>query len=250
MSETKEQYVDYRSHIYERYASNFQDAKEEFDNNAAERWGRAYRYYYRNWLPQDKSSQIVDLACGGGFTLYFFKSLGFDNVQGVDISPEQVALSRQVTADVHEANILDFLWSHKGEFDVITGLDIIEHFHKPEVLEFIDRCHAALKSGGRLILQTPNADSMWGTVHRYNDFTHEVGFNPNALGRLLKLYGYENVEAREQGPVPSIYNVKSGIRYMVWQSIRLGLKIWNLAETGNTGGGVFTRNLLISGIKK
>jgi 2-polyprenyl-3-methyl-5-hydroxy-6-metoxy-1,4-benzoquinol methylase len=86
-------------------------------------------------------------------------------------------------------------------FDLITGFDVIEHLHKPEVLRFLDAAFRALRPGGRLVLQTPNADSPWGTMHRYNDFTHEVCFNPNALSRLLKLAGFDQVEAREAGPV-------------------------------------------------
>ena len=63
---------DYRSRIYENYASNFQDAKKTFDEETAWNWGRAQRHYLRQWLPTDKSARIVDLACGGGKLLYFF----------------------------------------------------------------------------------------------------------------------------------------------------------------------------------
>ena len=151
--------------------------------------------------------------------------------------------------DVREQNVLEFLEANRGAFDLITGLDIVEHFSKPEVLRFLDGCFSALKPGGRLILQTPNADSPWGTVHRYNDFTHEVCFNPNALNRLLALAGFTRIEARETGPVAFGYSLKSSVRFMIWQTIRAGLKLWNLAETGGAGSGVFTRVFLISAIK-
>lgn len=239
----------YRTRIYENYATNFQDASKTFDKEVAWHWGRGYRYYLRHWLPEDKSAKIVDLACGGGKLLYFFKRMGYTNITGVDISPEQVKLARQVTPDVEEANVLDWLESHPASFDLITGLDIIEHFHKPEVLRFLDACCSTLKPDGRLILQTPNADSPWGTVLRYGDFTHEVGFNPNVLSKLLALVGFKEIESCEQGPVPTGHSLKSSIRYLIWQTIRTGLKLWNLAETGDAGSGVFTRVFLISGIK-
>lgn len=241
---------EYRARIYERYATNFQDAPKDFDPGAAWNWGRAYRYYLRDWLPENKESSVLDVACGGGKLLYFFSRMGFANVTGVDISPEQVQLAKQVTPDVREANVLDYLEANPESFDLITGLDIVEHFHKMEVLRFLDACFAALKPGGRLILQTPNADSPWGTIHRYNDFTHEVGFNPNALSRLLNLCGFTNIRAREQGPVPLGHSIASTIRYLIWQSIRVGMKVWNLAETGGAGSGVFTRVFLISGEKR
>ncbi len=239
----------YRTRIYECYATNFQDAPENFDSKSAWHWGRTYRCYLRDWLPENKESEILDMACGGGRLLYFFQRMGFVNVTGVDISPEQVRLAKQVVPDVHEANVLDYLEANPERFDLITGFDIVEHFHKPEVLRFLDACFTALKPGGRLVLQTPNADSPWGMAIRYGDFTHETGFNSNALARLLKLSGFTDIKAREQGPVPLGHSFASTIRYMIWQSIRMGMKVWNLAETGSAGSGVFTRVFLISGKK-
>jgi len=241
--------TNYRTRIYGNYARNFQGAPKTFDRHAAWQWGRAQRYYLHDWLPQDKSARIVDLACGGGKLLYFFKRMGYSNISGVDISPEQVELARQVTPDVDEASVLDWLEAHSDSIDLITGYDIIEHFHKNEVLRFLEACHGALKRGCRLVLQTPNADSPWGTVHRYNDFTHEVGFNPNALSCLLALTGFKDIESRETGPIALGHSLKSSVRYLIWQTIRAGLKLWNLAETGNTGSGVFTRVFLISAEK-
>lgn len=241
--------TDYRERIYESYATNFQDAPPQFNIAAAWRWGRAYRYHLRDWLPNRKESDILDLACGGGKLLYFYKRMGFVNFSGVDISPEQVKLSLQVTSNVAEANILDFLASKPNTYDLISGFDIIEHFHKPEVMRFLDLSYGALKPGGRLILQTCNADSPWGGVHRYGDFTHELSFNHNSLSRLLNLVGFTSIESREQKPIPLGHSVLSSGRYIIWQAIRAGLKIWNLAETGDAGSGVFTRIFLISGVK-
>ncbi len=243
MSETG---TDYRARIYERYASRFQSASETFDVGAARRWGRSYRHYLRGWLPADPDAPILDVACGGGRLLQFFRDGGYRDVHGVDVSPEQVALARQVTHNVVQADVLDYLAGQPARFDLITGLDIVEHFGKGETLRFLDLCYAALRPGGRLVLQTPNAESPWGTHHRYNDLTHELGFNPNALSRLLAMVGFETIEAREMGPVPFGYSFNSTLRWFVWQAIRAGLKVWNLAETGDAGSGVFTRVFLIS----
>ncbi len=240
----------YRSRIYEGYAVNFQDTQAVFNARAASHWGQAYDYYFRGWLPANKSARIADLACGGGRLLHFFKERGFNDLCGCDISSDQVELAKQVIPEVVHVSVLDFLEANRRQFDLITGLDIAEHFYKDEVFRFLDGCFEALRPGGRLILQTSNAESPWGALHRYDDFTHEVCFSPNALLRLLRVSGFKEVKAREQGPVPWGYSLFSTIRYSIWQAIRFGLGLWNVIETGGPGSGVFTRVFLISGVRK
>jgi len=239
----------YRSRIYDRYASVFQDATETFDPVAAARWGRAYEYYLRGWLPPRRDAAIADLACGDGKLLRFFSRRGYTNLAGVDISPEQVDLARQVAPRVACGDVLSFLADHRDAFDLIVALNVIEHFQKNEIIALLEACLAALKPGSRLIVQTPNAESPWGTHLRYDDFTHEIAFGPNPLTRLLTLCGARDITCRESGPVPYGYSAKSAIRWLTWQVIRAGLKLYNLAEMGSVGSGIYTRVFFVSCIK-
>lgn len=238
-----------REVIYTRYGHDFQDAGDIFDASAAERWGKAYRWYLRGWLPEHKGAAIAELACGYGRLLYFLKQIGFTNLCAVDISPDQVALARQVTCNVDQANVLDWLAERKQQFDSIIALDLVEHFTRIEVLRFLDLCFCALKPGGRLILQTLNADSPFGLQHRYGDITHEWAFNTNQLTRLLRRAGFAEVQPREQGPVPWGYSFASTGRWVVWRAIRAGLQVWNLAETGAPLPAL-TRIFLFSGVRR
>jgi SAM-dependent methyltransferase len=240
----------YRDRLYANYGHDFQDAGETFDREGALRWARGCSYHLRDWIPESKEARILDLACGSGRLLFVFSEQGFKDLSGVDISPDQVLLARQVTPNVRQESVLDHLENNPESYDLITGYDIVEHFNKDEVLRFLDGCFGALQPGGRLILQTPNGDSPWGTSLRYGDFTHEVCFTPNSLIRLLRLVGFGHIEVREAGPVPWGSSLISSGRYLIWQLIRAGLRIWNLAETGSAGTGVWTRVFLISGIKK
>lgn len=235
----------YRSKIYASYASRFQDAGDEFEARAAEAWGRPYDRYLRGWLPTDRNAAIIDVACGGGRALFFLKRRGYTRVEGIDISPEQVHLARQVLSAVSVGNVTDYLSSRHESFDLAIGLDFIEHLQKDEILRFLEVSFGSLRMGGMLILQTPNADSPFVASSRYNDLTHETCFNPNSLGRLMRLCGYTLVEAREAGPVP--HGLVSSLRWLTWQAIRQGLRLYNLAEMGTIGSDVFTRNFLIAG---
>jgi SAM-dependent methyltransferase len=234
-----------RQSIYSSYGKDFQDATGYFDVASAERWGKAYFWYFRGWLPREKDARIAELACGSGKLLHFFKRNGYSRIRGVDISPDQIALARQTGLEVTQANALDWLSGFQREFDLIVSLDLVEHFTREEALRFLELCFSALKPGGRLILQTPNADSPFGLQHRYNDITHEWAFNPNQLSRLLRRAGFVDAKPREQGPVPWGYSVRSMARWITWRVIRAGLQVWNLAETGSRLP-VLTRVFLIT----
>lgn len=239
--------TDYRTRIYKEYASRMQSAATVFDESEAMRWGCAYDTFLKGWIPREKDAAILDVACGGGKLLHFFKSRGYTDLQGVDVSPEQVRLSSQVINDVTQENAIEYIEKRSGAFDLIIGLDIVEHFQKSEVLKFLDASYGALRPRGRIILQTPNAGSPWGMMVRYGDFTHEVAFCPNSLKRLLFLCGFSEIESREPSPV--VHGVASLGRYLIWKVIRVGLTIYNLAETGSRGSDIYTRTFLISGRK-
>lgn len=240
----------YRNRIYEKYASVVQGTGALFDTRDAARRGPAYQYYLREWLPGSKDAAILDAACGGGGVLHFLKACGYRNLSGVDISREQVKLARQVVPKVFEGNLLSFLEEHVGIYDLITGLDIVEHMKKDEALRFLDFCYAALKPSGRLILQTPNAESPMAGAVRYGDFTHEICFTAHSLSNLMQLSGFKEIETREQLPVPYGYSFFSTMRFALWRCLRLLVKGWNIIETGQPGSGIYTRVFLISGVKQ
>lgn len=237
--------ISYRERIYNVYASGVQGSGVVFDAVTAESWGRAYATYLERWLPLDPGATILDAACGGGRLLHFLKTRGYRRLTGVDVSAEQVALARQVVDDVAQADVHNFLARNLGKFDLVLGLDIIEHLNKDEVLGFLDGCREALKPGGRLVLQTPNGESPSGGAVRYADFTHEVCFTPHSLRVVLDLCGYRAIEARECGPVA--HGLPSAVRAVVWRLMRLGRMASSLIETGSAGSGVYTRVFLMSG---
>lgn len=239
----------YRVQLYANYGQQFQDTPIQFDVQAARRWGRYRRYQLRGWLPAERSARILDVACGRGWLIHTFIEMGYNNVHGVDISPDQVAHAQQVTPNVTQGNILEFLAEHPREFDLITGFDIVEHLHKDEVIRLLDLSYRALSPGGGLILQTPNAAGPWGGYYFFNDLTHEVGFNTNLLSRLMRMVGFEEVSARECDPPLWGNTAVSTVRAVLWRLLRLFFMAWSLIEIGTTDARVFTRNLVIRGVK-
>jgi len=246
MNDKRSSETGYRAQIYQSYGYGGAGQSETMNPAEVDDWGKAYTYYLRGWLPANRDAIIVDVGCGTGRLLTLFKKLGYRRISGVDISPRQVAISRQVIEEVYERDILEYLEESQNTFDLIVGLDVIEHFQKREVLRFLELSLKSLKPSGRIILQTPNAESPWAGTYRYGDFTHEIGLTSGALDGLLRLSGFVGISVREAGPIPLGYSPISSLRYALWQIIRTGLKVWNLAETGGVGSKIFTRNFLIS----
>jgi 2-polyprenyl-3-methyl-5-hydroxy-6-metoxy-1,4-benzoquinol methylase len=231
--------MDYRARIYQRYSSIVQGVSGTPTLQEMDRWGEPYDFYLRGWLPGDRAAPIADVACGHGRLIQFFSRRGYTNVCGVDVSAEQVAIARTISPQVELGDAMEFLGRNVGRFALITALDIVEHFSKNEVLPFLDACHAALRPGGALIIQTPNADSPWSLGVRYGDFTHEICVGPQVMKALLDVCGFHGFEAREQGPFA--HGPLSLLRVLLWRCFRAGMIFRNLVETGSAGSGVHTR---------
>lgn len=230
---------DYRARIYANYTTEkmgffLSYSEVEYARNSVPMQRRL-----NGWLPESLQAKCVDIACGAGQTLFMLHRAGYANIVGVDISPEQVQTARRIWPQVVEGNVIGYLRQHPGEFDLVTGYDIIEHFRKDEMFELLDAIYAALRPSGRVILQTPNAESPWGTSQRYHDLTHELAFDPSSLKHALGLAGFGNFEARECGPY--VHGLRSLIRTALWKVIWSTLALWNLGETGSLGSGIYTR---------
>ena len=232
--------------IYEEYTT-FTERKTTFTSSEAVHDGRAAWRYLKDWIPENKNIRILEVGCGNGHLLYFLKEQGYQSLHGVDISSQQVEIAKSLVNEVIQDDAINYMLNSTEKFDLIIGLDIIEHIRKDKTIDFLNAACKALRDNGRLILQTPNAESPWSGQCMHGDFTHEVFFTPSLLKKLLKREGLINVEFRETGPV--IHGVFSLVRRLIWKIYWCFLALWNLAETGNIGSGVYTRVFIISGTK-
>ena len=95
---------------------------------------------------------------------------------------------------VHTGDLKDINLSGNS-FDAITLSHTIEHLYDP--LESIKRCHQLLKKGGKLIVTTPNANSL--SHQRYREYwrgleppRHIQVFTPNSLSNVVEQAGFSN----------------------------------------------------------
>jgi len=170
---------------------------------------------------------------------------GYTNARGIDASPEQVSAARDLgIRGVEHGDVMSVLSeTGTGSIDVIVTFDLIEHFDKTELMTLIDEIQRVLTETGRWIIHAPNAESPFGSRMRYWDFTHELAFTRVSLAQLLKASGFQSVVSYEDQPVP--HGLKSTVRLILWNLIRIGLLGYIAIETGVIDtSAVFTQNLL------
>jgi SAM-dependent methyltransferase len=238
----------YRQRYYDKYLFLRGDQKglelKDYQEGADLFWA-----HIKNWLPTDRKTPILDMGCGDGKFLFMLKQRGYTDLTGVDLSSEQIEMARQWCsgARVIMGDVGEFLRENPEKFGLITGFDVIEHFRKEELLPLLSLINGALISGGRVILQTPNAVSPWVGTVAYGDITHEWFFTPQGLAKILNLQGFTKFEAR--ACEPHIHGLKSLIRAGLWQLVKASYALVNFIETGGGYGGIYTRVFLATAMK-
>lgn len=235
----------YRNYLFGRHQSLAPASIEGLKPRAA-----YLKKLIRDHFPSQKDARILDLGCGHGALMHFARIAGYQNIVGFDHSPQQVAEARRLgIAGVHEGDLLDSLQALKHDsIDVVVAFDVLEHFTKEEVVQFLDEVHRVLRSGGRWIIHTCNGETPFVGHSRYNDFTHELAFGRVSITQLLKSSGFSQVSCHEDAPV--VHGLKSAIRWGLWKLIRVILQIYLVVETGAwEGDRIFTQNFITVAVK-
>jgi 2-polyprenyl-3-methyl-5-hydroxy-6-metoxy-1,4-benzoquinol methylase len=167
------------------------------------------------WLPTDTTRPIGELACGHGSFLQWLHSRRFTNMAGVDSSEEQVALARQVGAQVDLDDVNRWLARQpNNHFSVLVAIDLVEHLPKDSFMDLLRGAGAALSPGGSLILRLPNGDSPLVGMNLFNDITHVWTYTPNCLNSLSQMHGFSGTEFADEG--------YAAIRDHRWLKVPLG----------------------------
>ncbi|MES9870427.1 MAG: class I SAM-dependent methyltransferase [Sedimenticola sp.] len=240
----------YRSRIYQYYVNSRETSLspaslEDFAPRAP-----TLKKVVREFFPERKDAAVLDLGCGHGALIYFARQAGYTNVRGVDVSGEQVAEARRLGIEgVEEKDLLDTLAAAPdGSIDCVVAFDVIEHFTKDELLEFVDEVYRVLKPNGRWLIHAPNGESPFCSSILYSDFTHELAFTRASLLQLLLSSGFKAVSFNESGPVAS--GVKGTVRWLLWRVYHMALRFRLAVETGDVGkSAIFTRNLFAKATK-
>lgn len=128
----------------------------------------------------DKDKKILEIGCGNGNIVDFYRKLGYDII-GID-KDETVKNEYIFNVDFN-----DFYFEKK--YDLIYALHVLEHISDPE--EFILKIYNNLNVGGKFFLEIPNAEDPLLTLYKnkgYKKFWypyHLFFWTPNTIKKMF-----------------------------------------------------------------
>jgi len=146
----------------------------------------------RGTLPWHGLGRLLDFGCGGGSFLKRMADQGW-NVTGLDAA---VGAVREIQEELGLKALVGSLPHpdlRPGSFDVVTMWHSLEHVHRP--LAILREAYKLLLPGGRLIVATPNIESLpfywfgqsWFGLDLPRHLTH---FTPKTLRDTLETAGF------------------------------------------------------------
>lgn len=238
--------IDYRKKLYTNYFTN--QAGRDFVSKQKEKFEEEKNIFSNeilHLLPIDKSIRILDIGCGTGSFIAACKDAGYKNVEGIDISEEMVKIAGELgISEARCGDLNQYLSDKNVSYDLISGMDIIEHFTKDELINLIERCKKALKPEGMIIFRTPNVDAPFATIFSNGDFTHENFLNQSSITQLMMALGFEQIKV-----LPSFIKVNGFVkefsRKIIWKCFIFKYKIELFASGRSTKNIIFTPNMIV-----
>ncbi len=196
-------------------------------------------------MPSDKNAAVLDMGCGFGSLIYTLKQNGYKNLKGIDLSEGQVKVAHEIGLnEIELQDLLPYLKNHTSSFDVITGIDIIEHFSKDELVEVLTCVKNALKPNGIAIFRTPNLDAPFASLFSNGDFTHENYINYSSANQLMLSMGFKNILVKDSVMEANGF-LKELFRKAIWMVMKTFIKLLLFSTARTTRAMVFSPNLII-----
>lgn len=162
---------------------NYGDAKEMETRVKSQDY---YLSLLRNQFGDElRGRKVLDVGCGFGYLLHRMKDAGW-HVEGVEVSAFAAQQAKQLfDIDVVQGYGLQSLKGDKNRFDVVTFLDVLEHFADPK--RELAKAHELLKHKGLCVLRIPVHAKGTRPILKAD---HLYYFTEDALLSLLRTTGF------------------------------------------------------------
>lgn len=146
---------------------------------------------------------VLDLGCGRGEWLELLQEHG-RKARGVDCNERMVDHCKALGIDVVQSDVLFYLPTlPDASLGAVTSFHMIEHLPFDTTLALVDEALRLLKSGGILILETPNPQNILVGSHSFHfDPSHLKPLPSPMLRFFVEARGFCDVHVRELHPYP------------------------------------------------
>lgn len=173
---------------------------------------------YKNILNRS-DGVVIDLGCGRGEWLSLLRQWGI-NATGIDSDSEMVKICRDYDLNVINDDIFIALDKYEdNSIGVISAIHVIEHLPFNMVIQLLNSCKRVLKSGGIIILETPNSENILvSSSEFFLDPTHLKPIPAKLLNFAAEYCGFQNctvLRINSSVELPSqdlsLYNAFAGV---------------------------------------
>ncbi len=199
----------YKNYFSWHYIDHLPRSKEQWDSVIARMDINLSKYFCN----LNKDAFILDSGCGVGYLEHYLIKNGFTNIHAIDISKEQIEIAKKCLernrinynekVEFKNVDIFEHLSLRNSKYDIITFIDVLEHFKKYQVFEIMELAYSALKENGTLIIRVPNMEHPFRSSYNYyQDFTHEIGFTRSSLKQCFLANGFKKAEVKFEKSIP------------------------------------------------
>ncbi len=135
--------------------------------------------------PVRESLNILDVGCGTGANLEMLSRFG--NAEGVDVSAEALEFCRARGLRQVKQGAAEALPYEDDSFDVVTGLDVVEHLD--DDVAGLKEMRRVLRADGRAVLFVPAFMFLWGVQDDISN--HRRRYTMAGLKEAVRKAGFE-----------------------------------------------------------
>lgn len=192
-----------------------------------------------------RGKRVLDVGCGLGSGSWLLTEQGA-SVTGVDVSEDAIEWARRTYGpevartgkrlDFWTVDLLAQVGGGLGEFDVLTVVDVLEHFAPGDAHDLLVRLRGLLTPTGQMFLHVPVTANMldWlllakngllgkrlkgQVLDHHGDATHEVSYSVRSLARLLHKTGWATDELELRAYAPRLRGLERSVLTRRWRPI-------------------------------